>query len=84
MQLVGWLIHLVNVDKYVSDIGVTWPGLIGGFLQAVIYTYIGAYLFAWLHNRFLKNSFKNSLGLPLKVINYFKIAHKSYAIFKSI
>lgn len=56
LQLAAWLIHLTNVEKYVSDIGVNWTGLFFGLIQAVVYTYIGALLFAWLHNRFLKTS----------------------------
>lgn len=51
IQLFGWLTHLVNLT-----VDVTFIGAIFGLLQVVIYTYIGAYLFAWLHNRFMKTA----------------------------
>ena len=56
LQLFGWMVHLVNVDKFAGDVAITLGGFIIGFLQVVVYTFIGAYLFVWLHNRFLKNS----------------------------
>ncbi len=54
LQLFGWLMHLVNVDKFAGDVQITLVGFIFGLLQAVIYTYIGALIFSWLHNKFLK------------------------------
>ena len=54
LQLFGWLVHLVNIDKFAGDVQMTAAGLIFGLLQAVIYTYLGALAFAWLHNKFLK------------------------------
>ncbi len=54
MQLFGWLMHLVNVDKFAGDVGITTVGFVVGLLQAVVYTYVGALLFVWLHNKFLK------------------------------
>src|SRR3989338_1776708 len=56
LQLFGWLVHLVNVDKFAGDVGVTVGSFIGGLVQAVVYTYLGALLFAWLHNKFMKPS----------------------------
>ncbi len=52
LQLLGWLVHLVNVEKFAGDVAISFGGFIAGLLQAVIYTYIGAWLFAWLHNKF--------------------------------
>lgn len=54
LQLFGWLVHLVNVDKFAGDVVITAGGLIIGLLQVLVYTYIGTYVFAWLHNRFIK------------------------------
>jgi len=54
LQLFGWLVHLVNVDKFAGDVQMTVFGFIIGLLQAMVYTYIGALVFAWLHNKFLK------------------------------
>ena len=52
LQLFGWLVHLVNVDKFAGDVQITALGFILGLLQAIAYTYAGALLFAWLHNNF--------------------------------
>ena len=54
MQLFGWLVHLVNVDKFAGDVQITALGFIFGLLQILIYTYFVALIFAWLHNKFLK------------------------------
>ena len=54
LQLFGWLVHLVNVDKFAGDVQITVFGFIIGLLQAMVYTYIGALVFAWLHNKFMK------------------------------
>ena len=51
IQLLGWLVHLVNLN---ADVQITFTGFIFGLIQVLIYTYIGALVFAWLHNRFLK------------------------------
>ncbi|MBI4117835.1 MAG: hypothetical protein HY453_02020 [Parcubacteria group bacterium] len=56
LQLLGWLIHLVNVEKFAGDVAITFGGFIAGLLQAVIYTYIGTWLVAWLHNTFCGSS----------------------------
>jgi len=52
LQLFGWMIHLVNVDKFAGDVGVTLGGFIIGLAQIAVYGYATAYLFAWLHNKF--------------------------------
>jgi len=54
LRLFGWLVHLVNLDKFAGDVRITLTGFVMGLLQAVIYTYVGALLFGWLHNKFLK------------------------------
>ena len=54
LQLLGWLVHLVNVEKFAGDVAITLGGFLAGLMQVVIYTYIGAWLVAWLHNKFCK------------------------------
>ena len=54
LQLFGWLVHLVNVDKFAGDVQITAIGFLIGLLQAVIYTYAGALVFSLFHNGFLK------------------------------
>ena len=56
LRLFGWLVHLVNVDKFAGDIAITFGGFVAGLLQAVVYSYIGAWLIAWLHNKFCGES----------------------------
>lgn len=52
LQLFGWFAHLVNVDKFAGDVAITFDGFILGLIQVVVYTYIGAWLIAWLYNKF--------------------------------
>lgn len=56
LQLFGWLVHLVNVDKFAGDVAITFGGFIAGLAQVIIYTYVGAWFIAWLHNRFVKTA----------------------------
>ncbi|KKU16857.1 MAG: hypothetical protein UY26_C0002G0061 [Candidatus Jorgensenbacteria bacterium GW2011_GWA1_48_13] len=55
LRLFGWLVHLVNVDKFVGDVAITFGGFVVGLLQAAVYTYIGAWIFASLHNKFMQS-----------------------------
>ena len=52
LQLFGWLVHLVNVEKFAGDVAITFGGLLAGLVQVVLYTYIGVWLIARLHNKF--------------------------------
>lgn len=54
VKLLGWLVHVVNVEKFAGDVQITPLGFLIGLAQAVVYTYVGAWLFAWLHNKFMK------------------------------
>lgn len=56
LQLLGWLAHLVNVDKFAGDVAITFGGFLAGLAQVVIYAYAGAWLIAWLHNKFCEAS----------------------------
>ena len=48
----GWLVHLGNVDKFAGDVEITLVGFMVGLGQVFVYTYVGAWLVAWLHNKF--------------------------------
>lgn len=50
MKLFSWMVHLVNLEAGV----VGFPESIYGFIEVVVLTYVTAYVFAWLHNRFMK------------------------------
>ncbi len=52
LRLLGWLVHLVNVDKFAGDVAITLGGFLAGLAQVVIYTYVGGWLIARLHNKF--------------------------------
>lgn len=52
IQLFGWLVHLVNVEKFAGDVAITFGGFLAGLIQAIVYAYVGAWLTAWLHNKF--------------------------------
>ncbi|MBI2635204.1 MAG: hypothetical protein HYW79_01520 [Parcubacteria group bacterium] len=50
MKLFSYMVHLVNLEAGV----VGFPQAVYGFVEVVVFTYITAYVFAWLHNRFMK------------------------------
>lgn len=52
LQLFGWLVHLVNIEKFAGDVQITAIGFAVGLLQSLLYTYVVAWIFAWLHNKF--------------------------------
>ena len=51
LKLFGTLVHLVNLEK-AGDMRLTFAGFLAGLIQASLYTYLGAWLIAWLHNKF--------------------------------
>lgn len=53
LRFLGWMVHLVNVEKFAGGVEVTFGSLIFGLLPILFYTYLAAYLFAWLYNRFV-------------------------------
>lgn len=54
LQLLGWLLHLVNVDKFLGGVQITFGAAVLGLVQVLIYAFLAALLGAWLHNKFLK------------------------------
>lgn len=53
LRLFGWLVHLVAVDEVAATMGLTAQGILAGLLQTLVYTYVLAWIFATLHERFL-------------------------------
>jgi len=51
LKLFSWMAHLINLEADVS-----FPEVIYGFIEVVVLAYITAYVFAWLHNRFMKTA----------------------------
>lgn len=50
IKLFSYMIHLINLEAKVLGL----PEAIYGFIEVFAFTYITAYVFAWLHNRFIK------------------------------
>lgn len=48
----GWLIHITNVEQF-ATVGMNLGEVLFGFLPILFYSYIGAYLFAWIYNKLL-------------------------------
>lgn len=49
LKLFSWMVHLVDLKA-----GVSFPEAIYGVLEVFVLTYATAYVFAWLHNRFVE------------------------------
>lgn len=49
VKLFNWMVHMVNLETSVS-----FPEVIYGFIEAVVFAYITAYVFVWLYNRLIK------------------------------
>lgn len=52
LRLLGWLVHLVNVERFADDVAVTTTSFLAGLAEVTIYSFVIAWLLAWLHNRF--------------------------------
>ncbi|MBI2625366.1 MAG: hypothetical protein HYW70_03490 [Candidatus Nealsonbacteria bacterium] len=53
LKFLGWMLHIVNVEKFAGGVEVTFVTFILGLLPILLYTYLTAYLFAWLYNKLL-------------------------------
>lgn len=54
LKFLGWMVHIVNVEKFASGMEVTLSSFFLGLLPIVFYTYGMSYIFAWLYNRSLE------------------------------
>lgn len=54
LQLLGWVTHIVNVEKFAGDVVLTFQGLVFGLLQILVSGYISGWIFAWFYNRFAR------------------------------
>lgn len=52
IQFLGWTAHIVNVEKFAGDVEMTAQGFVLGLLPILLYSYLGAWFFARLYNRF--------------------------------
>ena len=56
LKLLGWVTHIVNVDKFAGDVEITVVGLIIGLVQILAYSYFAAWLFSFLYNLLTKEA----------------------------
>lgn len=54
LKFLGWMVHIVNVEKFAGGVEVTFGGFILGLLPVLFYTYLVSYLFAWLYNKLVQ------------------------------
>ena len=56
LKFLGWMLHLVDVEKFADGAQVTFGTFILGLLPIVFYSYITAYIFARLYNKFVESN----------------------------
>lgn len=54
LKFLGWMVHIVNVEKFAGGVEVTLSSFILGLLPVVFYAYLVSYLFARLYNKFVQ------------------------------
>ena len=55
VRFLGWMLHIVNIEKVAGAVKITLGSVILGWIPLVLYSYFTALIFAWLYNRSLKN-----------------------------
>lgn len=55
VRFLGWMLHIVNVEKFAGGVEMTFGSVILGFLPILLYTYAGTWIFVSLYNRFVRN-----------------------------
>lgn len=56
LKVLGWVTHIVNVEKFAGGVEITAVGLVGGFAQVLIYAYVFAWLFARIYNKLIERN----------------------------
>ncbi|MBI2034098.1 MAG: hypothetical protein HYT13_03315 [Candidatus Liptonbacteria bacterium] len=51
LKVLGWVIHLVNLEK-ATEVSITFGGFIVGLIPIFFYSYAGGWIFASFYNRF--------------------------------
>ncbi|OGY63746.1 MAG: hypothetical protein A3I24_02065 [Candidatus Harrisonbacteria bacterium RIFCSPLOWO2_02_FULL_41_13b] len=54
LRLLGWVAHLVNVEKFAGDVTISFGSFLIGLFQILVYAYAAAFVFAWLYNKFIQ------------------------------
>lgn len=56
LKLLGWVTHIVNVDKFAGDVEITAVGLVIGLVQILVYSYLTTRLFFFLYHWLTKEA----------------------------
>lgn len=56
MQLLGWLAHIVNVEKFAGDVALTASGVLIGLVEVVVYAFVASWILAELYNKFSRQA----------------------------
>jgi len=51
-QLLGWVAHIVNVEKFAGEVSLTAGGVLVGLVEIVVYAFVASWILAELYNRF--------------------------------
>ena len=54
LRFLGWMMHLINIEKFAGDVEITLSSFVLGLLPLLFYAYLFTYLFAWLYNRLVR------------------------------
>ncbi|MEK9173114.1 MAG: DUF5676 family membrane protein [Patescibacteria group bacterium] len=55
-KILGWLIHLTNIDELARGQNITLVGFVVSLVQLVFYSYISAWIFSSLYNKFVEKT----------------------------
>lgn len=55
VRFLGWMLHIVNVEKFAGETEMTFGSVVLGWIPVALYGYFSALIFAWLYNRSIKN-----------------------------
>lgn len=58
VRFLGWMMHILNVEKFVGEVETTFGSVILGLIPILIYSYIIAWVFAWLYNKLVNSAAK--------------------------
>lgn len=54
MMILGGLMHITNASQFLYEAEVTFNGVLLGIIPVLIYSYLGAFMFASIYNKFVK------------------------------
>lgn len=54
LKFLGWMLHLVNVERFAGGVELTFGGFVAGLLPILFYSYLVGWLFVWMYNGLLK------------------------------